>query len=214
MRKEIKIKLPETQNDLTLDQFQRYAELDKQMDEQLLKEKTLKTFIDLGEIDVRDISSVDVENIFHHLTKILNEKPELQMRFILNGIEYGFIPNLDRVSFGEFIDMDEYSKPEHYHRLMSILFRPVIRKKGMKYDIEKYSGSNEDLQQMPLGIALGALGFFLHLGLALVKNILKSVNQLDPQHRQNLNSVTNGVGMHQLTHLQGVTSINLKQQQD
>jgi hypothetical protein len=81
----------------------------------------------------------------------------------LHGQDYGFIPDLDRMTAGEWVDMETYGfDPENLHKLMSILYRPVIETKGEKYLIASYTG-NEDSEAMkdtPANIIIGVLLFF------------------------------------------------------
>ena len=54
-------------------------------------------------------------------------------------VEYGFIPDLDEVSLGEYIDLDNNaSKWEQMHVAMNVLYRPIKTSKVGKYNIEEY----------------------------------------------------------------------------
>jgi hypothetical protein len=78
-------------------------------------------------------------------------------------IEFGFIPNLDEITVGEYLDIDLYQKSENnIHRLMSILYRPITNKKGPNYQIEVYSGTEkcETMLDVPVSYYLGAMVFF------------------------------------------------------
>jgi hypothetical protein len=71
-------------------------------------------------------------------------------------------------------------KPEEMHKSMAVLFRPVTKKIGDKYDICEYKGTKEfsDLMKyMPLGIALGSLVFFFSLAKELSQHIQHSIRQ-------------------------------------
>ena len=39
------------------------------------------------------------------LAEMFEQKPNLVQKFKMNGIEYGFIPNLDNMSLGEYVDL-------------------------------------------------------------------------------------------------------------
>ena len=42
------------------------------------------------------------------------------------SVEFGFVPKLDELSFGEFIDLDKYLQDwDSMHKAMAVLFRPV-----------------------------------------------------------------------------------------
>ena len=41
----------------------------------------------------------------------------------MRGVEYGFIPNLDDMSFGEYVDLDTYIGDwQNIHRAMAVLY--------------------------------------------------------------------------------------------
>jgi hypothetical protein len=57
----------------------------------------------------------------------------------MDGVEYGFIPNLDDMSFGEYVDLDTYLGDwQNIHRAMAVLYRPIREKRGERYNIVPY----------------------------------------------------------------------------
>ena len=82
----------------------------------------------------------------------------------LNGVEYGFIPDWDEFSAGEWIDMETYTADfwKTPHKAMSVLYRPLDRKWGDRYSIKPYT-AKEDADvflDMPAPLVAGALLFF------------------------------------------------------
>ena len=74
----------------------------------------------------------------------MNDKPSLTQRFMLNGQEFGFIPSLEDITYGEFVDLDSYlTDTKNLHRTMAVLYRPVIQKAGKRYDIEPYESATK-----------------------------------------------------------------------
>jgi hypothetical protein len=64
------------------------------------------------------------------------------------------------------------------HRAMAVLYRPVTKEKGERYDIEDYTpdeGREELFKQMPVSVALGAMVFFYRLGNVLAQHTLSSL---------------------------------------
>jgi hypothetical protein len=105
---------------------------------------------------------------------ILNDKPDFIQRFVYDGVEYGFIPKLDDISVGEFIDLDEYIKDaKQLHKIAAILYRPVTKRNGLNYDIEKYEGTSkyaDTMMKVDYKVILGALVFFWNLGNSLLQS--------------------------------------------
>jgi hypothetical protein len=135
------------------------------------------------------------------ITELLNQTPKHTERFKLNGIEYGFIPDLDEMSLGEYIDLDNnVSKWEQMHVAMNVLYRPIKTSKVGKYNIEEYDVKNpEKMKDMPLGSAIGSVFFFLNLGMELSKHTIhSSANQTEMEAIQGqLTSEQSGVGINQ-----------------
>ena len=45
-------------------------------------------------------------------------------------VKFGFMPKLDDISLGEFIDLDKYiSDWQQMHKALSVLYRPVVFEK-------------------------------------------------------------------------------------
>ena len=121
----------------------------------------------------------------------------------MNGVEYGFIPDLDELSLGEYIDLDgNISKWEQMHIAMNVLYRPIKNSKAGKYNIVDYDVNNpEDLKDMPLGAAIGSVFFFYNLGMELSNHtILYLDNQAEMADiQEQLISINDMDGINQFT---------------
>jgi hypothetical protein len=129
---------------------------------------------------------------------VFDSKHSLIPTFQLGGIEYGFIPILDDMTLGEYIDLDEnLGDWSNMHKAMSVLYRPIKFKKGHKYNIEPYNGMNEALKYMPLDVVFSAMVFFWNLNNELVQTILnylaKESENLTTLQKERLEA--NGVGI-------------------
>jgi hypothetical protein len=102
------------------------------------------------------------------------------------------------MSLGEYIDLDNnISSWAEMHKAMNVLYRPIKIKKGDKYSIEDYDVSNpEALKDMPLDAAIGAVFFFLNLGLELSKHTILYSNLEEMEDiQEQLILEENGVGI-------------------
>lgn len=107
------------------------------------------------------------------VNELLATEQDLTQRFTFDGIEYGFIPNLSKITAGEFIDLDNYMSedPKQLHKICSILYRPVKSSFGRNYEIEKYEGTDklaDIMLKVDCKVALGALVFFYLLSKSLL----------------------------------------------
>jgi len=105
-----------------------------------------------------------VEANAHLDTLQANEVAQHKEIIELNGVEYGFVPDWDEFSAGEWIDMETYTAEfwKTPHKAMSILYRPLDRKWGDRYSIKPYT-AKEDADvflDMPAPLVAGALLFF------------------------------------------------------
>lgn len=188
---------PESLSDITLEQYMKFYKIqDGQEESNFIHQKMVEIFCNLDLKDVATIKYKSLKKVLMHLNDIFQEKPKFKNRFELNGIHYGFIPKLDEMSFGEYIDLDSYLTDwNSMDKAMSILYRPIKHKHGDKYLIEEYKGINSDLRQMPLSIVMGCIVFFYHLSKDLLINTLKYLKVSETNIHSNQTLVGNGVGI-------------------
>ena len=135
--------------------------------------------------------------------KALSEKPTLVLTFKHRDVEYGFTPNIDEITFAEYVDLDKI-KPEYetIHNIMAILYRIVIRDhvNDKTYDIAGYDNDMNDVKSnwfkdTPANIGVGMLLFFWSLNHELSNYILNcSMNQTTSFFKHKLTSVRSGRG--------------------
>jgi hypothetical protein len=203
MKQEIQV--PTKLSDITLEQFQAFNRvLDETDNDVFITHKMIATFCKIRMSDVIRIRQIDTESIAITLRKMLEGEKKFIQRFELGGKEFGFIPNLEDISSGEYADLDKYiSDWETMHKALAVMYRPITKKKGDKYEIEPYEGSatySEVMKYAPLDVAFGALVFFYRLGNELLKATLtyleREVAELAEMNIQHsLNSTQNGDGI-------------------
>jgi len=169
------INIPNDLSEITLDKFQMFKKyLTEEHSDIDINIYMVGLFCDLTLQEVRGLDKDDFVEISLLLTKTINKQSIFVDRFTLNGIEYGFIPNIDKMSFGEYIDLDTYIKnPDDMNKVMSILYRPIIKKSFGKYLIVDYTGEEDYtiMDKAPMNVVNGAMVFFYHLGSELLKSI-------------------------------------------
>jgi len=194
------INIPESLNEVTLRQYQKWLKIaeGKEVDN-FLQQKMVEIFCNIELKQVLQIKAIDINNICENITKLFEQKPKFITKFNHKETEFGFIPKLDDMSFGEYIDLDTYLGDwQLMHKAISVLFRPITYKKKEQYLIEDYQSSDKyDLQNITLDIVFGSLVFFWNLRTELQNHILNYLaNQKEvkvPQDFQDL--IKNGVGI-------------------
>lgn len=201
----VDINVPESLNEITLYQYQKFEKLIQDNEaSHFVNQKTIEIFCNIELKDVARIRIADIDDLLAHLNNLLQAKPKLTRTFKLGVYDFGFIPKLEDMTSGEFIDLENYlSNTETLHQAMAVLYRPITSKVKDLYTIEEYESSYkyaEVLKYMPLDIALGSMLFFWTLlndcGNALSHYIQNEVEQSE-QAKQVLEK--NGVGINQFT---------------
>jgi len=199
----VDIEIPESLNEVTLDQYQRYLKIQENNDdEKFLAVKMIEIFCGIRGDHVLLMRATDINSIVQILTEMLNDKPKLVHTFKMKGTQYGFIPKLDDMSFGEYIDLDTFIGDwENMHRAMNVLYRPVVNQYGDKYNIQDYDVDiAERLKDMPMSAVLGSIVFFYNLGMDLSKAMLNYLTEEEMGLAQHLISDENGGGINHFTH--------------
>lgn len=201
----MKIILPESIQDITLHQFQLYNELLERtdLDEYNFNKRKIQIFAGLERSRIDLISSKDYKEITEQIDTALNQTVEFKPTFFIKDVEFGFVPNLDKITQGEFIDISKYGTDiNEMHRLIAVLFRPIKNKDALgNYEIIKYQGTEQYaniMKHTPLSIVNGSLIFFSSLANELVSYTAKYM--VVEQAREAVPPTTskNGVGMQRL----------------
>lgn len=201
----MKIILPESINDITLFQFQQYDELLKRedLDEYNFNKRKIQIFTGIERNRIDLVSSVDYKMILSQIDLALNQTVEFKPTFFIKDVEFGFIPNFDKITQGEFIDISTHgSSVESMHKLMAVLFRPIKNKDVLgNYEIIKYKGTkqySDIMKHMPLSIVNGSLVFFSSLANELINYTQKYMIQEPAREKQQTIISKNGGGTLQL----------------
>ena len=188
----VKIKLPEDLSEISLAQYQSFLKQAKDVQGDELKALMVNHFclVPLDKVGMIEKSSID-EICFHLDNLFIQDKP-LVRKFNLKGFNFGFIPKLDAITFGEYVDLDKYIGDwEEMHRAMAVLFRPISKEIKEEYNIVDYEGTeaySELMKLMPLNVVLGSQVFFYNLGSELLKAL---PNYLERQAKEIIQRVPN-----------------------
>jgi hypothetical protein len=173
----LEISIPTSLKEITLEQYQRFTRIAKDNPEgEFLQHKMIEIFCGVSLKEISLMKLKDISAITTKLGEMFTGSYALIQTFKHKGLEFGFIPNLDEISLGEYTDLETYiSDWDNMHKAMAVLYRPVINKLNKKYLIEEYKGSaaySDVMLDMPLDVALGSMVFFYNLGNALLNSTL------------------------------------------
>ena len=215
--KEIELQVPTTLSDIKLWQYQKYMKIIEQnKTEDAEDEEKINDFLNMKLVEIfcnvslRDVSRIplkEYKKVLSVLNKAFEEKPKLIQRFKLLDVDMGFIPKLDDITLGEYIDIEtNIIDWQKMHKAMAVLYRPVNFKAKDKYTIAPYK-VNEKIQElmkeMPLDVAISSMVFFYSLGRELLAAIPKYMEKnLKQEDMQQLDKhlQKSGVGINQFMH--------------
>jgi hypothetical protein len=232
---ELNIRIPENWNDVSLQQYLKFY-------------KAMKPYEGADNYDTKIIEvaayylcSIDADTLNRLPLDAFNEiassimqlilsgkKQELVKSFVLGDVKYGFITNLDQMTYGEYVDLVTYSKDvyENAALMCSILYRPILEEHKDTYRIQEYKGTNENqidlfYQKLTMDIIFGALSFFLRLQNDLLNSTLTyTIETIQTTMKGRETSTVaqilaeNGVSMEQLQLLQETIQQSSTQSQD
>jgi hypothetical protein len=183
MVQEIELSIPQSYADITL---KKWLDLQEQMESYKDDEEAVNAIMlyHLCGLDANWINGLDIDSfnkIMAELNKFLSNTDLPLQRFVkIDGIEYGFEPNLSEMSYGAYVDISKFetfSIDKNWSKIMNILYRPVIKKNGDMYQIKPYTIGEDESKWLSVGmdIHFGALFFFVHLSIDLFSSTLKSL---------------------------------------
>lgn len=204
----LEIVIPTSLSEIKLGQYLKFLSIVEQNEESdFIYDKMIQIFCNVELKYVNQFKRKQVIEIVNTINSLFDKIPDFKNRFELDGVEYGFIPNLEDISQGEYIDLDNYLPVNSdMHKAMAIMFRPIKYKLKEKYTIEDYRGSDvysEKMLDAPLDVVLASRVFFYHLGNELLKSTLTYLEENLPKttlaNKLNLDKDGNGIALSMLS---------------
>jgi hypothetical protein len=205
------IYVPTKLSEIPLKNYQDFMKLvENSNDQEFIAQKTIEIFCGLNMRDVIKIKWSDVKELIAHFNDLFKQKNEFTPTFKIEGLEFGFIPNLEDITFGEYVDLENnITKIDNFHKAMAVMYRPIKTRSKDKYEIIPYTGTDEfsDLMKFaPLDVVMSASLFFWTLGNDLVNSSLLSLEmeiKKNPKVMTSANELSlqkTGVGIIQSMH--------------
>ena len=134
----MQISIPTTIDDITLEEFQKFSVINTEdQDDEFKLHKTIEIFCNVDLQTVAKFPVKDAEEIAADIMAVLEAEPKFEQFFDFNGVKYGFIPALEDMSLGEYIDLEDGLKDvKEFHKAAAVMFRPVTKTFGKLYTVE------------------------------------------------------------------------------
>ena len=191
-------KIVDSWGDVTLEKWQQLAIGKKKSKTEEAKE-TIKALSDLPVKLVEEMALSDVATIFERLSK-LQIKGKLKKVFKIDEIEYGFLPDLDEITLGEWADREQYIKDgleKNMHKIMAVLVRPITNKEGKMYSVQAYKDGRERAEKfkkkMNAEQVQQSLVFFWSFGKELLNLLPSCLMEVMKKIQTEINLQKNGV---------------------
>ena len=185
--KELELKVPTSYGDIPL---KKWLELQKDLEAYKDDDKAVVAlmFLHLCGLDPKYLKSIQLDDyilIKNELEAFMtNTDLPLQRIIRIGDREFGFEPNLSQMSYGAYADVTKYKEftiNDDWAHIMSVLYRPIVHKKGESYEIETYKAEDNSALFLEVGmdIHFGCLFFFVHLLMDLLNATLNSLTEKD-----------------------------------
>ena len=207
----LKLTVPNDLGEIKLSDYIKYLKVlevneDDAYSDVFVHQKVLEIFCGVPLLDAVEYKMSDVRKVVQIITATLNKQPDLVRTFKLGDTEFGFIPKLDDMTFGEYFDLDSnLGDWDNMYKAMAVLYRPIKQKVGDKYLIDDYKGDlyYDAMLHTPMDAVVSSMVFFYNLGKELSIAMTKYLEEEGTLEglTASQTSIINGVGINQYKHL-------------
>ena len=133
----VEITVPTSIAEIPLQAYQKFVNASKNSEDELfLMEQMVQSFCGIELRSIAKMKMNDLTEIIISLTETLKSEGKFHERFKIKDLEFGFIPNLEDISFGEYVDLENYLQDvSSFHKAMAVMYQPIKETKGKRYTI-------------------------------------------------------------------------------
>lgn len=179
-------------NDVTIGMWQEISQIqtDSPITEMI---EQISVLADMDSEEIRAMSMTEFRKLQDDITFIQKApNPEVTIKFEIDGVRYGMIPQLDFISTGEWMDAESWKDESvnNIHLYAALLYRPIT-KDGEVYEIETHKSSgfmeraNLFKERLSITTIHGAVLFFSSSAIEFTK-ILADYLVEEAQEKKNL----------------------------
>jgi hypothetical protein len=186
-------------SDVNLDKWAKLVSMKTKTNSQEAVE-TISVLADMPKRLIKELAIKDVSKILEKIAVMQSQAESKLTKIItIDDIEYGFHPNLDELTLGEYADIETLINnniEDNLAELMAILFRPIIEKKNKIYTIGSYDAEitirAEAMKKMSGQQVQNAMVFFWIFGKELLRILPLYLMELSLKKIQELKDLEKG----------------------
>lgn len=186
-------------SDVNLDKWAKLVSMKTKTNSQEAVE-TISVLADMPKRLIKELAIKDVSKILEKIAVMQSQAESKLTKIItIDDIEYGFHPNLDELTLGEYADIETLINnniEDNLAELMAILFRPIIEKKNKIYTIGSYDAEitirAEAMKKMSGQQVQNAMVFFWIFGKELLRILPLYLMELSLKKMQELKDLEKG----------------------
>lgn len=179
--------VPTAWNEISLGRFMDYmAQYDEEATDERKQLVLVSTLTGAPKLLLEKAKKNVIDQAVEELAQVMSKEASKQLNLVIeiDGVEYGFHPNLHDLRLKEFVDLDNKlgNGWEDMHEVMAILYRPITKKKGDKYRIEDYDFKTAKKRaemfkdELSVDTVNGAAAFFLSIAVGYL-NITRQFSE-------------------------------------
>lgn len=162
-------------------------------------EKTIAALSNIPKDLIRELELADIVALMSKISELQKKQDSsLKRKIEIDGKRYGFHPNLEEITLGEWSDIETFIKKDMEKNLpdiMAVLYRPIVEETDSGvYTIQAYDGNiairAEQMKKMSAEQVQSALVFFYTFGKELSKTLplylMQKLKGMKMQSQQNL----------------------------
>lgn len=183
----LEIKVPTDWEEVSIDKYVKYCEAVKDLEnESEIIKQTISILCDIPIDIISHVKIKDLKAIQKALHKLISKpvNKDIISKININDKVFGFHPKLDDMTMGEYVDIETFSKENDLAKVLSVLYRPIVKEQGNRYDIEPYDADvhllNEDMfKSISINVANPVAVFFWSLGNKQLTNFQQSLEKAE-----------------------------------
>ena len=189
--------IPTSWSQVSLGKYMDFMQSIDNEDDELQKTiTTISCFTNAPKKLLKDCKKSDIDNVMNELSKLMDNKTNTDLNLIItiDGIDYGFHPNLHELKLKEFVDLDSKLSDGwlSMDSVMAILYRPITKQKKEKYSIEEYDYLTANKRaklfrdNLSIDTVNGAASFFLTIATDYINTMQVYSKKLSRRERRKM----------------------------